>query len=127
MAISSALGISMVARRAKKDGVKVLLSGDGADEMFCGYDWYKYIQKILNYKNYSKQYDRNSSFQITKKKDINFFKNLSCYNNSKLGWALHYYASEQDKLSIFSKDFSKDKKSSLRFFKSLEKKKYKPN
>lgn len=126
MAISSALGISMVARRAKKDGVKVLLSGDGADEMFCGYDWYKYIQKILNYKNYSKQYNRDLNFQITEKKDLNFFKNLSCYKNSKLGWALHYYASEQDKLSIFSKDFSKDKKSSLRFFKSLEKKNINP-
>ena len=45
-----------------------------------------------------------------KKKDINFFKNLSCYNNSKLGWALHYYASEQDKLSIFPKILVKIKK-----------------
>ena len=68
MAISSAIGISMVARKAKQDGIKVLLSGDGADEMFCGYDWYKYIEQILDIKEGASNNSENISFQTLQKK-----------------------------------------------------------
>jgi asparagine synthase (glutamine-hydrolysing) len=39
-AISSSLGILAISQHAKEHGVKVLLSGDGADECFGGYSWY---------------------------------------------------------------------------------------
>ena len=36
----------LMCERAQKDGIKVLLSGDGADEFFSGYKWFK--PKIIN-------------------------------------------------------------------------------
>tara|TARA_Y100000591_G_C21848028_1_gene709880 strand:+ start:375 stop:2237 length:1863 start_codon:yes stop_codon:yes gene_type:complete len=123
MAISSAIGISMVARRAKQDGVKVLLSGDGADEMFCGYDWYKYIPQILDLKEGANNNESNISFQTIHKKNKSFLKQISKYDYNKLAWALHYYASEYDKHQIFSDNFRNSKKSSLRLFNRFKTKK----
>jgi asparagine synthase (glutamine-hydrolysing) len=36
----SAIAVHMLCREARKHGVKVLLGGDGADELFAGYRWY---------------------------------------------------------------------------------------
>lgn len=39
------IALSFIARAARTDGIKVLLSGDGADELFGGYNrWMKYLR-----------------------------------------------------------------------------------
>lgn len=37
-----------IAKTAKKDGTKVLLCGEGADELFGGYNWHWFFKKNLN-------------------------------------------------------------------------------
>src|SRR6201999_402770 len=42
-AVSSGFGILAVAKAAREAGIKVLMTGDGADEMFGGYSWYAHL------------------------------------------------------------------------------------
>ncbi|MBS0289678.1 MAG: asparagine synthase (glutamine-hydrolyzing) [Proteobacteria bacterium] len=114
-AVSSGLGILKIAQKAKEVGVKVLLSGDGADEFFGGYSWYPY-----------QQISRNTLHTIH---EISFASiGLSLQDRAKaisqltrqdqaLAW--HYYAHENEKGRLFNKNWYVDKLSSNRYFGSL--------
>ncbi|MGE4398774.1 MAG: asparagine synthase (glutamine-hydrolyzing) [Campylobacterales bacterium] len=75
-AVVSGLGVLAVAKEAKNQGVKVLLSGDGADEIFGGYGWHIKVR-----------YSDQNAFSADKPK----------------GW--HYYVTETQKRSFLSKIF----------------------
>ena len=110
-AVSSGLGILAVSKLASDLGIKVLLSGDGADEAFGGYSWYKVLGNIRKYKNLTNEcfrfHDLNDSIESKEKR-------LSKYSPEKKAWSLHYYGSENEKKDIFCNDFSHA--SSLRHF-----------
>lgn len=114
--VSSGLGILLVARKAHEVGIKVLLSGDGADECFGGYSWYLYLPC----------HGRGNANSI-KSNDVISFQNfgldlkerlkaLSSYTSQERGWAWHYYASESEKSNLYNMETFKGIKSSLRFF-----------
>lgn len=46
------ISLYSICRKAQSDGMKVLLSGEGADELFGGYAWHQYFASVL------KRYDR---------------------------------------------------------------------
>ena len=111
-AVSSGLGILSISKLAKELGVKVLLSGDGADEAFGGYSWYKSLQNISKMsKDFNEKafrfYDLND--EISEKQ-----RRISKYKLSERQWSLHYYGSENEKSDLFSEKFKGD--SSLRYF-----------
>ena len=117
-AVSSAIGISIVSKKAKKDGVKVLISGDGADEMFGGYKWYSYLKQLQKLrKNRNIKVNSSLTFQSKNIQDKDILKSFSNYNSKDLMHALHYYGTEKEKKDIFSLKISNKKKTSLRFFK----------
>jgi len=47
--ISNGIGTYILAEQAKKDGLKVILSGEGADEVFCGYKSFFSDGKLKNH------------------------------------------------------------------------------
>lgn len=116
--VSSGLGVYLITKEARKDGIKVLVSGDGADEMFGGYSWYKYLDCV-------DEYEKNGNNDMSKS-DVAFHNNhkevseklevLQKYTSHKRAWSWHYYASEYDKSFIFSKEIQRNIKTSLRFF-----------
>ncbi len=118
-AVSSGLGVLAVAAVAKEEGIKVLLTGDGADECFGGYSWYSHLSKIKGGKEWGT--DVPVSFQnigLTIEERLAVIGRMSPPSRA---WAWHYYAHETEKQALFSPEWSDGLRSSLRHFESLGK------
>jgi asparagine synthase (glutamine-hydrolysing) len=110
-AVSSGLGILAISDVAKKSGIKVLLSGDGADEAFGGYSWYAHIPEIFSAQSVKSSLNR---FVDCKDSDEEKAKRMAAYSPAEQAWAWHYYASEKEKSEMFTSDVISS--SSLRYF-----------
>ena len=122
LAIPSGLGIMSVAKQAREDGIKVLLSGDCADECFGGYSWYQYLSNQK--KNPSIELGEDVSFHNYGYPLENRLLKIKSYKSHKQAWAWHYYASELQKKTIFSRNVFDQSKSSLRHFENFNKNNY---
>ncbi len=122
--VSSGLGVMKVARAARDAGIKVLLSGDCADECFGGYSWYPYLSGSIasggQGGNISATSDKPVSFQnfgmdLAQRLDV-----LAAYDAPTRAWAWHYYAHESEKAALFSKEFQEGLVSSVRHFQAFD-------
>lgn len=112
-AISSGLGVLSIAEAAHQAGIKVLLTGDGADECFGGYSWYEYLNN--NYPptpttNQSLSW-QNFGLSLTER-----LAAINSYPDSQKAWAWHYYASEAEKTGLFNPEMFRDCQKSNRWF-----------
>ena len=122
--VSSGLGVLAVARAAREAGIKVMLSGDCADECFGGYSWYSYLHgngvmdkktnrslepnnKLVSFQNFG--------MELSQRLEI-----LAAYDAPTRAWAWHYYAHENEKAKLFSKEFQVGLLSSIRHFQAFD-------
>ena len=115
-AVSSGLGILAVAKGARERGIKVLLTGDGADECFGGYSWYTHLQAADRPRGEDSILPLEISFQNFGLSLRARLAALSRYSPQTRAWAWHYYAAETEKAALY--DFAPFEKvhSSLRHF-----------
>lgn len=119
-AVPSGLGILAISKVARDADIKVLLSGDCADECFGGYSWYPYLSKVDNdftlddYSMPNNDITFNSHGLSVKER----LETISKLPAPKRAWAWHYYASELEKENIFNMDFFQKTKSSINHFNS---------
>jgi len=115
--VSSGLGIMAISKAARQKGIKVLLTGDGADECFGGYSWYKnLLSKDNSDVDKPKEEITFQSIGISEQKRTALLKGMV---PSQRAFAWHYYASEIDKGLFFDDSFMEGLDTSVRFFSSL--------
>lgn len=102
--------------------VKVILSGEGGDEMFAGYPWYKvsrlgalYQQLPMRLRRYVADMIRRGGIKAIEKKS-HLYKRLRTFLlysalpfSGRYLWRVNYFAQEQ-KERLFSKEFREDLK-----------------
>lgn len=115
-AVSSGLGILHIARKSRELGIKVLLSGDGADECFGGYSWYRHLEN--NGANFDLE---DGGDHVLFSHDVGIdeetrLKEVSLLPGPLRARAWHYYATEKDKRELFGRSFMEGLKSSTRIF-----------
>lgn len=116
--VSSGLGILAVAAAAQELDIKVLLTGDGADECFGGYSWYEYLARVEAHENQI-EIDKVVSFQNVGLPIQKRLEALGKMPPARRAWAWHYYADEIEKSELFSSDWMDGVGSSLVNFQSL--------
>lgn len=121
-AVSSGLGILSVGEAAREAGIKVLLSGDCADECFGGYSWYSHLPLTTRTMSDLGNEGDNCSvsfqnFGLTQEERL---QKLAVYSAHQRAWAWHYYADENEKHALFCADWQLGLRSSLRHFAAFD-------
>lgn len=112
--ISNGLATYLLSREAKKDGLKVVISGEGADELFCGY---KISKDIIETREKSNTLIENLHFTELRRLDLSSMANtieIRCpfldkevYSISK-NLSIEELKNKQILRSLFDKDLPKE-------------------
>ena len=119
----SALNVYYIAKAAKENGIKVLLSGTGGDDIFGGYRRHKSL-KFEKYwlwlpkqlKVYMASYTKNFSDKVALKRRIKKMFSGAYLNENERICNYFYWYSRKDLIKLFSDEFKANLNSNLNNF-----------
>lgn len=117
-AVSSGLGVMAIARAARESGIKVLLTGDGADEAFGGYSWYPLLGAVDSIEP-GPPLGSPVSYQNTGMSVQDRLRAIAGLSAPDRALAWHYYAAEAEKRHLFATEPFERMESSGRHFAGL--------
>lgn len=123
-AVSSGLGILAIAKAARSAGIKVLLSGDGADECFGGYSWYAHLEAMERAVSAGRA--GFGSMQNVGQSLATRLGEIKAGTTAQRAWGWHYYAHESEKARLFGVDFAAGLQNSLRHFNAENDQRWRP-
>lgn len=108
IATSNFLFHSIIAKKAHKDGYKILISGQGSDEIFTGYydHTIQYLYETRNEKNYKNNLDNWKKY-ILKKIQNPIFQNPNLYINNPT-YREHLFDSSNKLKPYLKKEYQKN-------------------
>ncbi|MEQ9194620.1 MAG: asparagine synthase (glutamine-hydrolyzing) [Rhodospirillales bacterium] len=115
-AVPSGLGIFAIAQAARNAGLKVLLSGDGADECFGGYSWYINLRDAEMARPPKSNGQTAVGFHDVGIPLEDRLADLAAMPAHERARAWHYYAHEEEKKDLFHPDLSSRMQTSSRHF-----------
>jgi asparagine synthase (glutamine-hydrolysing) len=104
---SSGIPTALISSIAKENNVKVVLSADGGDELFCGYSHYHQIKQYIN-RFYDPDSGKNriQDFLIEKLGDSGILKNIFNYNLEHKIFAYQDLILSKDVISFYEQSIS---------------------
>ncbi len=106
--ISNGIGTYILAKEAKKDGLKVILSGEGADEIFCGYkSFFSKGQLRKNWKELRIEFIENLYFTEVRRVDLCTMAHTIEARSPFLDMEIIKYANRLDNTSFFKNNVGK--------------------
>lgn len=122
--VSSGLGILLIAKAAHSSGVKVMLSGDGADECFGGYSWYSHLEAMEGATPAGRA--GFGSMQNIGQSLRSRLDEIKAGTSAQRAWGWHYYAHEAEKTRLFDAEFATGLENSLRHFNAPTSQQWRP-
>lgn len=104
------LGLGLLCKKIKRDKNKVLLTGIGGDELFCGY-YINFLSHILSYKNQKLFYQKYSFWKKNIKKFIRNpnLKNFEIAGKLENKYRLNLFIEENNNFKNYIKKYKKIK------------------
>ena len=105
---TTALALGLVCQKIKKDKNKVLLTGIGGDELFCGY-YINILAHILSFRKHKKFKEK---YLFWEKNVKNYIRNPNLKNfenslNQRNKYRLNFFIEQEENLKNFFKKFKK--------------------
>jgi asparagine synthase (glutamine-hydrolysing) len=107
----------LIAEHLQKRGIRVLLTGDGADELFMGYDYYRQLLRTIESDNPLEQFQKNKDIFLNPEELYGIYYT---YKNTGLFYFSNHFFFTDDVKKHLTRISSRPTESTLRYYSHMD-------